>query len=160
MRARRLAQIERMCKRNNLDIEFINSIPKTINENECWIPIKKSDSNGYVRIMINKTQYLLHRLSMCIYNNLNYFDYKIASRHGTNCDHAYFNYNHVIPGTDSDNVKDSVRDKTHVEARKTCCSICGTDFSIRITQTGPNKGKIIRYCKVCQDMNNFNRKYK
>jgi len=38
--------------------EFILSIPKTINDNGCWISDYESESNGYVRARANGIRYL------------------------------------------------------------------------------------------------------
>jgi hypothetical protein len=134
-----------------LNLDFINSIPKTVNANGCWIPLhNKPESNGYVRIMINDQRYGLHRLSMCIYYKLDYNNSKIESRHSTGCDTACFWYEHVKPGTHSDNVLDSVRDGTHHESSRTVCGSCGNPYTIEITQTGPNRGKARRVCNICR----------
>ncbi len=138
------------------NIEWINSIPKTINNNGCWIPLyNKPDTTGYVRIMINYQRFELSRLSMCICYDIDYKDSKIISRHNFGCNTSCFNYKHLQPGTHSDNVKDSVRDGTHAEASKICCSSCGGPFENYIIQTGPNRGKLVRVCRVCKHKNRY-----
>src|SRR5882672_31668 len=121
-------------------IDWINSIPKTIDENGCWIPIewKPSDYRGYIRISINNKLIHLHRLSMCIHHNLDYLDYKIETRHGENCDKSCFNYEHLTPGSASDNE----RDKIHSNICPKCGSFCKTRNPIKY---GINKGKITRF---------------
>ena len=120
----------------NPTLEWINSIPKIINDNGCWIPSEKnpSDSRGYTRISISNTEVYLHRLSMCLYYNINYFDYKIETRHGVLCNKSCFNYEHLKPGTTSDNELDKIR--------KDDCPKCG--YSYKTTRSG------IRYCNECR----------
>lgn len=133
--------------------EWVNSLPKTINENGCWIPkFNIPDNRGYVRIWIEKSRFLLHRLSMCVTYNIDYYDNKIECRHGSLCSRACFNPEHLKPGTSSDNQKDAVGDGTHSQASKACCSKCGGNFRTRVNKTGINRGKVIRYCPVCQEM--------
>lgn len=70
--------------------EWIEQIPKTINDNGCWIPDKKVASNGYVQIWIRNKYLSLHRLVLMLYHYVNYYDNKIVTRHSTNCDRACF----------------------------------------------------------------------
>jgi predicted Zn finger-like uncharacterized protein len=129
--------------------EWIESIPKVINENGCWIPDKKSASNGYVQIWIGDKYLSLHRLVLSIYYNINYYDTKIVTRHGFKCDKACFFHEHLTPGTNSENEYDKVRDGQHHHANKTECPSCGSSYRIKITKTGPNRGKKRRWCPVC-----------
>lgn len=128
---------------------WINSIPKTINDNGCWIPQLKSRNNGYVPISINKKMYYLHRVVMCIYNQVNYFDLRIETRHNTGCDRACFFHEHLKFGLTSDNTKDSVNDKTHQHSRKQVCPICGSNYKIFTVKFGWSKGQIRRRCLTC-----------
>lgn len=98
--------------------EWLDKFPKTINPNGCWIPILKPESTGYVRISSNHQRYELHRLSMCIIYNIDYNNKKIVTRHSKDCDNACFFYGHLQPGSDSDNIKDQVRDGTHRMLKK------------------------------------------
>lgn len=141
--------------------EWINNVPKIINENGCWIPIKKSGSDGYVRISIGKGgrdgTYSLHRIVMCLYYEIDYNNLKIDTRHSKDCDRACFFHEHLKPGSSSDNVKDSILHGTHANASKKYCSKCGNQFKIRIIKTGWNKGKIMRECIICKSRRNSRR---
>lgn len=137
--------------------EWINLIHKTINSNGCWISSYKSSSNGYVRIS-NKSRYLLlHRVVMCVYYNIDYDNKKIEARHDSRCDKACFNYEHLKPGTSSDNIKDSVKDKTHGQTRKSCCPKCGGEYKTHIVKTGWSRGEIYRICPACKAEKNRER---
>lgn len=142
---------------SEITVEWINSIPKTINESGCWISEFKSGSNGYVRIAISGNYYMLHRLVMCLYYNIDYNDNKIETRHNTKCDKACFFHKHLRPGTSSDNRNDSVKDKTHVATRKTHCPKCGGEYKTRKIKTGWHRGEIQRECPVCIAINNMKR---
>lgn len=138
--------------------EWINTIPKIINENGCWIPIKwQTYSSGYIVVRIDNIRYSLHRIVMCVYNNINYDDPKINSRHSKNCDKACFNHEHLTPGTFSDNTKDSVEHGTHRQTQKKICPKCGNEYKIKITKSGWNRGRISRRCTVCDAVKNAKR---
>ena len=137
--------------------EYILSIPKIINENGCWISEKKPNTGGYVEIIIDNKRLKLHRVVMCLYYDINYFDSKIDTRHSTYCDRSCFNPEHLKPGSISDNVKDQVRDGIHNNARKECCPKCGSSYR---TQKVRRDGKITlgRYCPTCRVMNSRRKK--
>lgn len=134
--------------------EWIDSVPKTINNNGCWISFLKSDSKGYVRISTDKGYFVLSRLSMCIIYDINYYNKKVVARHNTNCDKGCFYYKHLQPGTDSDNQLDNVRDKKHWETAKLLCPKCGGNYRTVTYKTGWNKGKTKRYCPICKKVKN------
>jgi hypothetical protein len=128
---------------------WINNIPKIIDNNGCWIPLEhKAGTQGYVTIKINYIEYKLHRLSMCIHLNLDYYDKKLDTRHSKNCDRACFNYEHLQPGTTSDNQKDSVLHGTHKETRKLVCPKCGSNYKTYTRKSGWSKGQTKRYCPL------------
>jgi hypothetical protein len=129
--------------------EWIDSIPKIINSNGCWIPNKKSANTGYTQIWIGDKYLLLHRLVLSVYHNLDYHDQSWDSRHGLQCDRACFFHEHLKFGTHSDNNKDIVLHGKHHNANKTKCPQCGCPYRVRINKTGINQGKIRRVCPVC-----------
>ena len=134
----------------NITKEWIESIPKDINPiTGCWIPKSpKPESNGYVRVGRADDRYLLHRLVVCIYYNLDYNDDSFVSRHSTNCIKACFLHSHLKPGSASENSLDSVRDGTHHHARKEACGTCGTLYDY--TSGRKNGHHIVRrVCKNC-----------
>ena len=104
--------------------------------------------------------YLLHRLTLCLWNNLNYEDKKLVTRHYTGCDTRCFNPEHLKPGTDRDNALDRIRDGNHYNANKKECPTHKIPYITTITKTGPNRGMIRRKCKLCVIRDNLNRKYK
>ena len=61
--------------------EWINSIPKIINNNGCWIPDRYIPKERYTRVKIGCLRWLLHRLVMCLYYNIDYINYEIQTRH-------------------------------------------------------------------------------
>lgn len=134
--------------------EWINNYPKTINSNGCWIPVNKPYNNGYVSVEFNYKRYLLHRLAICIFNNIDYDNKKIDTRHSKDCDRACFNPEHLKPGTKSQNAIDTVEHGKHYQINKTCCAKCGGELKIHINKTGWNRGLTHRFCPVCRDLRN------
>lgn len=84
-----------------------------------------------------------------VYHNIDYYNRRIVTRHGPKCDKSCFNYDHLIPGTNSENEYDKVRNGGHHHSNKTSCPSCNSEYKIRIIKTGPNKGTIRRWCPVC-----------
>lgn len=129
---------------------WVDSIPKIIDTNECWIPqIGYVGNHGYVIIELDGRQVLLHRV-VCeiIYGKL---DINIEVRHGYKCDKRCFNPSHIKPGTRSDNAKDMLRDGTHNNARKDVCPKCGKKYTVSYLKSGVNKGTYQRYCRTCNN---------
>lgn len=141
--------------KNNLSLDWVTSVPKIINENGCWIPIKKPESTGYVHVTVGGERYLLHRLSMCLYYGLDYDNKRIETRHSSICSRACFNYEHLQPGTPSANQDDRVKDGNHYNANKEVCPSCGGSYIIRVIKTGTRKGRLRRDCPKCS--NSWNR---
>lgn len=134
----------------SLSKEWVLSIPKTINSNGCWIPVKKPDSNGYVRYIVGGEQLLLHRVAMCLWYDIDYNNRDTETRHSGGCSRACFLYSHLTPGTTSENVIDSIRHGTQYNARKLACPKCNTAYSYTTYRVGDYKGKTKRYCPICQ----------
>lgn len=131
--------------------EWIESLPKTINDNGCWIPVGRLESDaGYIRVESNGTSYSLHRVVLALYYNIDYFNYDIETRHGLGCDRRCFNYSHLLPGSPKDNMRDVVDHGHHVNSNKSCCPRCGGPYVSRILKSGINKGKIKRHCRACK----------
>lgn len=140
---------------SEITINWINLIPKIVNGNGCWIPVNwKASNDGYISITINYKEYLLHRLVLSTYNNLNYEDSSWDTRHSTKCDRACFNPEHLKSGTPGDNIRDSIKDKTHRNSRKKNCPRCSSEYTTEIVKTGWNKGKIVRRCHNCNTLRN------
>jgi hypothetical protein len=133
--------------------EFILSIPKIVNANGCWIPTElKPESNGYVRVKIYNVRYLLHRIVLCLYYNIDYYDDKIETRHSKDCSRACFNHEHLKPGSQIDNKKDKV--EHHADE---LCPICGSKYSYRKTFKDWIP-RIERRCKQCHYDNQVKRR--
>lgn len=131
--------------------EFINSIPKTINENGCWIPLTQPYDDGYCHIKINSIRYSLHRLSMCTFYNINYYDPKIDTRHSIICIRACFNPEHLKPGSASDNMRDQIEHGVHRNSSKDVCPKCGDNYRRYRIKSGPRKGQYFRQCTNCKN---------
>jgi hypothetical protein len=130
--------------------EWILSLQKIITNNGCWISHYAPATNGYVSVTINRKKYQLHRIAMCLWNNIDYSNQNIDSRHSTGCDKRCFNPEHIKPGSKSENAIDSVNDKTHKESRKSNCQVCGAEYASYTYRIGPHKGKTYRYCYQCK----------
>ena len=129
-------------------IKYILSIPKTVNENGCWIPNKSQDADGYTRVYINSIRYKLHRVVLCLWYDIYYDNKRVVTRHAHGCARACFNPEHLTPGTDSENQKDRLRDGT--DNYKEVCSICGGGYVIRVIKTGISRGKVVKVCLACR----------
>jgi hypothetical protein len=130
--------------------EYINSIPKIVNENGCWIPLKlKPQKNGYILIGSEYERYYLHRLVMCLYYDIDYYN-TLETRHSKGCDRACFFIEHLKPGSASDNEQDKVKYGTNLNSKKEYCLRCKTPFKTSLIKAGWNKGKIQRWCLKCK----------
>lgn len=137
--------------------DFINSIPKTITEGGCWIPHQIPYDDGYVHIKINCIRYSLHRLSMCIFYEIDYYNLKIDTRHSEICSRACFNPEHLKPGTTQENALNTVRHGKHVNASKENCPKCGNFYRKYRIKSGPRKGQYFRQCTDCKNKKRRNR---
>lgn len=129
--------------------EWIESYPKIINDNECWIPQAGDDSFGYIRVSVGNLRFYLHRIVLCVYYDVEYGNLDIESCHNSGCAKSCFNHKHIRPGSRSDNMQDRLRDGNHHNAKKDKCPKCGGDFTLRIYKTGMAKGRKHRFCKHC-----------
>lgn len=128
--------------------EFILAKDKTITTNNCWIPNNQPSGNGYVSIAINCRSYLLHRTVMCLWNNVDYYDPAVLALHNCN-NRACFNPEHLRPGNQSENIKDSVLIRTHPEAKKRVCPKCGFGYSNQRYRNIYGEIAIRRRCRNC-----------
>lgn len=132
-------------KFSEINKEWINSVPKTINDNGCWIPYLVPTPDGYVTISIESSPCRLHRLTVCVYYDLDYYDKSFESRHSQGCDRACFNPEHLQPGTISDNARDTVAHGNHHESKRELC-----DFGHPLDGLQRNRDSYSRYCKTCK----------
>jgi len=131
--------------------EYILSISKIINSNNCWIRISNNNQlyTDYSKVVINGESYRLHVLSAYIFIggfNLGYGAPFICHKCNNS---ACFNPEHLYIGTNSSNMNDAVLAKTHVQASKTCCPQCGGDYKVYTVKTGYSQGQKRRVCKTC-----------
>lgn len=132
--------------------EWLLSQRKCIDQSGCWIPKQKANSgDGYARAMLNGERYILSRLSMCITNNIDYYNPIIDTRHSSICCKDCFNPDHLKPGSASDNMMDTINDGHNHQLNKDKCPKCNNTYTNRIIKSGPNKGRVSRYCRVCFD---------
>jgi hypothetical protein len=96
-----------------------------INSEGCWVWRGTIDVNGYGKIIINKKQLIVSRVAYLIFNGIDLehyyldFDTRHFRCHNPSCVNPF----HLKIGTRSDNMKDSVRDKTwaNQNSRKIIC---------------------------------------
>lgn len=137
-------------KLENLNENWVNSLPKTINENGCWISFYRPNTDGYIQITIENNVFTLHRLVNCIFNNLKYTDITFESRHAEGCIKACFNPTHLKVGTHKDNMRDILK---HYNTMKENCPKCGCCYRKYTIKTGWNRGKTQRICDNCRSNN-------
>lgn len=126
---------------------YLDNLPKAITSTNCWIPERYVDLNDYIRVTIDGDRYLLSRLSMCVYHNVYYFNHEILATHKCN-NPKCFNPEHVMPGSNSDNVLDSVALGTHRNSSKDKCPKCGSPYS---KQRSGKKQVWSRRCLSCKN---------
>lgn len=127
--------------------EWIENIPKTINANGCWIPKYKPDINGYVRIKVRNEKFLLHRMVMCLWYNIDYDNKKIETRHAKGCDRRCFWHAHLKPGTQIENKLDKIE-----HHKDELCKKCGSTYYYRRTIKDCIP-RMERRCRTCHIRN-------
>lgn len=129
--------------------EWIESIPKTISESGCWIPTLKPTNLGYVPVRISNKNFVLHRLVLMVYYGVDYYDKLTVSRHGPDCSKACFLYSHLTPGTDSENVQDTIIHGKNYNLNKEKCSKCGGYYTSKLIMSKGMK-RWQRICVICR----------
>ena len=142
---------ERTARFGSFTKEYILSMHKSIGENECWISDYKLKDNGYINITIGGNKYYLHRVVMCLWNDIDYHN-RVLALHKCN-NKLCFNPEHLKPGTKSENAYDSVKAGTNHNANKEACSKCGLKYITRV------QGKLVKK-KICYYCNNEKRREK
>lgn len=107
-----------------------------------WLFTGHRTRAGYGRIKIKRCKFSTIRLSLVAYLQIDYYDWSWQANHIDNCKYRNcWNPEHLYKGTHSENIKDTVRLKTHKETRKTHCPHGHPLDRIR------GNGK--RYCGTC-----------
>lgn len=124
----------------------------------CWLWIGDKIRIGYGRIWFRGKTRLVHRVSAHLYFGLDIDDSNTPILHKIECPNRNcFNPQHLKIGTLSENIQDSVKLKTHPQARKDKCPKCGGLYFIGITRTGIRKDKTYRKCRFCIKQNKIKR---
>lgn len=132
---------------------WLNSIPKTVNENGCWLPeIGTLTDKGYILLQVDKFRFTLSRMSMCITNDIDYFDDRVECRHKEGCKRACFNPEHLLYGSHADNIRDTIEHRTHHNSAKDVCPKCGGEYHF-VRATKFSSKRIIRRCRKCFNEN-------
>lgn len=125
--------------------EFFINISHHTNEKECWLWIFNKDSGGYGQKSFKGKPYRIHVLSyMAFKDDYNSSLFVLHKCHIERC----FNPEHLYQGTQKENIRDQVVEKTHVGMNKTHCKY-GHLFNKENTRID-KKGH--RTCKLCQYM--------
>lgn len=133
-------------------MEYVKSIKKTIDPNGCWIPtfIKMSrDKDGYAKFYFRGRDYRLHRVVMSAKYQVNYSDHTNLPRHSIGCQKSCFNPDHIMIGSQRDNMLDKISHGNNHNVNKSYCNICGGEYTVIIRKSGPRKGMKFRRCKAC-----------
>jgi hypothetical protein len=111
-------------------LEYISKLKITVLPSGCHVPNRYygKENNTYTRVTIKRKRYVLARLVIVAFHNIDYYNSHIESRHLCNYPPC-INKEHVIPGTTSDNTLDQVKSGTHNEASKARCPKCNSLYS-------------------------------
>ena len=136
--------------------EYILSITKIVDSNGCWLSRHKPKDNGYINVTINKKKYYLHRVVLCLWNGINYYNRDILALHKCN-NKPCFNSEHIKSGSKSDNATDSIMSGTHYNTNKDTCFRCGRQYQKYKTRIN---GKLVwrRKCRFCSVAKNKERR--
>ena len=148
-----------MPRQHQLDKEYLqklirqNSVP---NENDCWIWSMALGSDGYGRLMVQGTLYLVHRLSAWVFGVVDdiFFATPIVRHRANICkSKACVNPAHLMTGDRYDNFLDAVKYNENTVAamnfKKEVC-INGHPFNEENTRWGVSRnGRPCRICRAC-----------
>ncbi len=110
-----------MEKLDKISKEYILSLNKIITDTNCWI----RENSNY--ISFHSRNYILHRIVAYLWHggfDLFTFDGTLIChrcKNDTTMVRVCFNPEHIYVGTNSSNMLDAVKAKTHVQFRKTHC---------------------------------------
>ena len=107
---------------------------------------RQKSKRGYGKLTYNYKTIDVHRAAASVWLELDLTSPKLVLHKcsNKNC----FNPEHLYLGSQSDNIRDSVKDKTHYKARKSAC-VNGHAYTIDNTYWYKHNGWKARYCKVC-----------
>lgn len=147
-----------MGRKRNWSLEQQLLDGRIIEEGGCWL-WRQQDKRGYGKLSLHYKTVDVHRAAASVYLGLALGGKELVLH---KCQNKHcFNPEHLYIGTQSDNIRDSVRDKTHGNARKTECSH-GHAYTEANTYWYEYNGWKCRYCRTCMkaknDRNNKKRK--
>lgn len=124
----------------------------------CWVWGRAKDSNGYGMLTIHGKQVRLHRLAALIWHAIPLPAKKVI-RHI--CDNpSCFNPEHIIPGTQAENMKDCSTKGRIANSKKTICkrghALSGENLYVCTNASG-NPMRVCRSCRTFR-MRNYMRK--
>lgn len=141
-------------------VEIISILwERTEFKNGCWLYIGTLD-NGYGLLYVNSITMYVHRISVETFYNvvLDYQKNGLQALHKRECiNRNCWNPDHLYPGTDKENIIDTVILKTHGESKRTHCKN-GHPFDT----TKQSLGRTKRICSICRRVstNKANKIYK
>jgi len=85
-----------------------------ITEDNHWLWRGHLDNGGHGKVKVNRREFSIHRLALCITNNLDYDDKSFQVNHKRECKFPNcWNPEHLYKGTHKQNQEDRVSSMTH-----------------------------------------------
>ena len=118
--------------------------------NDCWLWNKGKFADGYGSLSYFSRILRVHRVAAYLYMGLDLDSQLLVLHKCPNNNKHCFNPEHLYLGCKSDNTLDSVKDGTHVGARKTHCPK-GHEYTGDNTYINPARQRNCRECSRIKD---------
>jgi hypothetical protein len=116
-------------------------------ETKCWL---RGEENKYNRVRYNYKDWLIHRLSLCVYLGFKYTDRSWIACHTCNNKNCW-NPCHLYKGTSESNTQDSIVAGIHTSLSESGKIVCPKGHPYDKENTYYYEGK--RHCIICKKAN-------